>query len=107
MTTQIKEKLRDKIVTISASVIGSVLLMFLGLYATGIASDRKEQREEISRKVNKTDFEKHCTENVILFEKMSNRQDEQLSKINETLSKMLEQNAKISTDVDWIKKKVK
>ena len=66
MTLQ-NDKLRDKILTITASVIGSVLLMFLGLYSTGIATETRTQQIKLDSKLDKVEFEKHCESSASFF----------------------------------------
>lgn len=104
---------KDKLITISASVIGSILLMFLGLYTTGMINSRQDMQRKIDSKVDRTEYERHCNENKEAFRVIQETQTEQLNKINSTLEKMFEQNAtrneqqgKMQTDIEWIKKKL-
>lgn len=105
---------KDKLITISASVIGSVLLTFLGLYATGRVESQKELKLEIKSKVDRIDFDSHCTENKELFKAIQEDQNKQLENIGRTLEKMVDQNSqrnsqqdKMSTDIEWIKRELK
>lgn len=104
---------KDKLVTISASVIGSILLMFLGLYTTGMINSRQDMQLKIDSKVDKFEYDRHCLENKEAFKLIQETQTEQLNKINTTLEKLFEQNAtrneqqgKMQTDLEWIKKKL-
>jgi predicted nucleotidyltransferase len=103
MTTQTK----DKLITISASVIGSVLLMFLGLFSTGMVDSRKEMQQEIKSKLDKEIYEQHCRDNKEAFDKAQENQSKYIESNNLLLQELVKQNAEIRTDINWIKRNIK
>lgn len=103
MTTQTK----DKLITISASVIGSVLLMFLGLFSTGMVDSRKEMQQEIKNKLDSRIYEQHCKDNKEAFDKVQENQAKYIESNNQLLQELVKQNAEIRTDINWIKRNLK
>jgi predicted nuclease with TOPRIM domain len=104
---------KDKLVTISASVIGSILLMFLGLYTTGMINNRQDMQRKIDNKVDKQEYEKHCIENANSFKEIQENSTSQYNKLDDKLNTIIEQNSKkneqqavIINDIAWIKAKL-
>ena len=69
--------------------------------------DDYDLKQKIDSKVDRSDFIKHVEENNNIFKEFSSKQDIQLTKINEALQIIIQQNAENRTDISWIKKELK
>ena len=89
----------------------SALIAFLTVILTsglGNASRNEyEQNLKIDSKVDRSEYVKHCDSNEKNFESINNTQKVYMDRQNELLQKIVEQQAKMSTDLEWIKTKIK
>jgi peptidoglycan hydrolase CwlO-like protein len=65
MTTQTK----DKITNLVGTIIASVIIMFISLWATGVVDAKKSNNQRIDAKVERSEFEKCTKETKELFDK--------------------------------------
>lgn len=88
----------------------SALVAFLTVVLTAsLANNSRDQYDlkvKVDAKVDKVEFNKHCDDNKTQFQKIEDSQTLYLQKSNELLNKLVEQNAKMSTDIEWIKRKI-
>lgn len=88
----------------------SALIAFLTVILTAsLANNSQDQfdlKVKVDSKVDKKEYEKHCDENRLDFQKIQDFQAIYLKENNEILNKLVEQNAKMSTDIEWIKRKI-
>lgn len=88
----------------------SALIAFLTVILTASLAnnsrDKYDLKIKVDSKLDKIEFNKHCEDNTIKFQKIEDSQTLYLQKSNELLNKLVEQNAKMSTDIEWIKRKI-
>jgi len=88
----------------------SAMIAFLTVVLTAsLANNTREQydlRIRVDSKLDKIEFNKHCEDNSVQFQRIEDTQSLYLQKSNELLNKLVEQNAKMSTDIEWIKRKI-
>lgn len=96
--------------------VSSLIAFLTVILTTGLGNasrDNFELKAKIDSKLDKSEFTKHCDKNDADFNAIQDNQNLQLQKISETLQEMLketslrnEQQAKMSTDIEWIKRKI-
>lgn len=67
--------------------------------------DKKLDKETYETHIK--EYDKHVKENKAEFNRIYDLQSNQMDKLNEAVKQLLEQSAKQSTDLEWIKRKIK
>mgnify|MGYP006967776838 FL=1 len=88
------------------SLMISVFTVIISLSLTDKSKEAYDIKVDLKNKVDRTEFIKHCDKNDQDFSTIQNNQNIYLEKSNELLNKLVEQNAKMSTDIEWIKRKI-
>lgn len=96
------EKGKDKIVTISASFITSVLVVLISFGLTGSRIESQEINEKINLKVDKVEHNEHKKECQERFDKIENNNQKVIDLLNQ-----INVNASESkVEIMWIKKEL-
>jgi len=101
------EELKKNKLTLITMLLTVVLGCLLTYSLANKSRDDYDLKIKIDSKVDKVDFNKHIEENNTVFKSFSDKQDVQLTKINEALQIIIQQNAENRTDISWIKKELK
>lgn len=93
------------------TIISGLLFLVLGCFITySLANKSRDDYDlklKVDAKVDKVDFQKHVEDNVIMYQSFTDKQDQQLTKINDALQVILQQSAENRTDISWIKRELK
>ena len=88
------------------SLMISIFTVIISLSLTDKSKEAYDIKVDLKSKVDRSEFIKHCDKNDQDFSTIQNNQSIYLEKSNELLNKLVEQNAKMSTDIEWIKRKI-
>lgn len=100
------EKSKDRVVTLTGSLITSIIVVIIGFSLTSKRADSKELEIKINSKVDRVDFNKKCEQVDLRITTLETSQNETLKKISETMQQMATQNASMQTDIVWIKREL-
>lgn len=88
------------------SLMISIFTVIISLSLTDKSREAYDIKIDLKNKVDRVEFVKHCDSNYMDFKTIQNNQSVYLERSNELLNKLVEQNAKMGTDIEWIKKKI-
>ena len=87
-------------------IVGVVVAWMAFNWATK-SNEKAELVKKVDEKLNIVEFQSHEKENDRDFRSLSRSASETATETNQLLRQILEQQAKTSTDIEWIKRKVK
>ena len=89
------------------NLIIGLILAWLTFNWTQKFNEKNELINKVDAKLDIVDFKTHEKENDRAFRGMNTTASESTKETNQLLRQILEQQAKTSTDIEWIKKRVK
>lgn len=93
------EKGKDKIITVSASFITSIIVVLISFGLSGSRVDEENLNKRIDSKVEIKTYEEHCTESKMKAIDYENRLRD-IERTNSTIMNIL---TEIKTDVKWMR----
>ena len=100
------QKYREKVITLTGSLITSIIVVFVAFALNANRDDSKELIIKIDSKIDKFEYQKKCEETDQRITTLETKQAEILQKNTETLQEIVKQNATMQTDIAWIKREI-
>ncbi len=101
------ERNKDKIFGVAASMVTSIIVVFISFTLNSNRTDAKELDQRLNAKVDKIEFKEHQEANNKRFESVESRQEKTIEQLNATLQEIAKQNATMQNDIVWIKQTLK
>jgi hypothetical protein len=102
--------MRDKIVGAMVSVAASVAVFVIGFWLTGMRLSDEKFEQRLDRKLDKSLFDDECKRidnRIFTIEASIKESNNDTKKLLEIMSAIKEQNGRIETDINWLKKNSK
>jgi 3-phenylpropionate/cinnamic acid dioxygenase small subunit len=104
------DKMRDKVVGAMVSVAASVAVFVIGFWLTGMRLSDEKFEQRLDRKVDKELFDEECKRvdnRIFTLETSMKESNNDTKKLLEVMNMIREQNGRIETDINWLKKNSK
>ena len=100
------EKAKDRVITLSGSLITSIIVVLVGFSLSAKREDNKDLIYKIDRKVDKIEFEQKCEQIDSRMTTIETIQNETLKEISKAMQQLSTQSATMQNDIAWIKREI-
>lgn len=100
------EKSRDRVVTLTGSLIISIVTVMVGFSLGATREDSKEFTRKFDGKLDKTEFAKECSSINARITNVEKVQNETLNEISKAMQQLTTQSATMQNDISWIKREI-
>ena len=100
------EKSRDRVVTLTGSLIISIVTVMVGFSLGATREDSKEFTRKLDGKLDKSEFNTECGAINARITNVEKVQNETLNEISKAMQQLSTQSASMQTDIAWIKREI-
>ena len=100
------EKSRDRVVTLTGSLIISIVTVMVGFSLGATREDSKEFTRKLDGKLDKSEFNTECSSINARITNVEKVQNETLNEISKAIQQLSTQSASMQTDIAWIKREI-
>lgn len=100
------EKSRDRVVTLTGSLIISIVTVMVGFSLGATREDSKELTNKLDGKLDKSEFNTECSSINARITNVEKVQNETLNEISKAMQQLSTQSASMQTDIAWIKREI-